>query len=67
MIRALAALVLRDLRLATRVGGGFALGLVFYLSLIYWTYADARRRIHDPMLIACSTAASLFPFVGTIV
>jgi heme exporter protein B len=34
MIRALAALVLRDLRLATRVGGGFALGLVFYLSLI---------------------------------
>jgi hypothetical protein len=40
---------------------------VFYLSLIYWTYADARRRIHDPMLIGCATAASLFPFVGTIV
>jgi hypothetical protein len=40
---------------------------VFYLSLIYWTYADARRRILDPMLIACATAASLFPFVGTIV
>ena len=41
--------------------------VVFYLSLIYWTYADARRRIHDPMLIGCSTAASMFPFVGTIV
>jgi Double zinc ribbon len=40
---------------------------VFYLSLIYWTYADARRRILDPMLIGCATAASLFPFVGTIV
>jgi len=40
---------------------------VFYLSLIYWTYADARRRIQDPMLIGCATAASFFPFVGTIV
>jgi len=34
MTRAFAALVLRDLRLATRIGGGFSLGLVFYLSLI---------------------------------
>src|SRR5271155_5260838 len=41
--------------------------VVLYLSLIYWTYADARRRIVDPMLVGCSTAASLFPFVGTIV
>jgi RNA polymerase subunit RPABC4/transcription elongation factor Spt4 len=40
---------------------------VLYLSLIYWTYADARRRIQDPMLIACATVASLFPFVGTLV
>src|SRR3981081_1555846 len=40
---------------------------VLYLSLIYWTYADARRRIEDPMLIGCATAASLFPFVGRIV
>jgi hypothetical protein len=40
---------------------------VLYLSLIYWTYADARRRIFDPMLVACATAASLFPFVGTII
>ncbi len=41
--------------------------VVLYLSLIYWTYADARRRIVDPMLVGCSTAASLFPFVGTII
>jgi hypothetical protein len=41
--------------------------VVVYLSLIYWTYADARRRISDPMLVGCATAASLFPFVGTIV
>ncbi len=41
--------------------------VVLYFSLLYWTYADARRRIADPMLIGCATAASLFPFVGTIV
>ena len=42
-------------------------GAVLYVSLIYWTYADARRRIVDPMLIGCAAAASLFPFVGTVV
>jgi hypothetical protein len=41
--------------------------VVLYFSLLYWTYADARRRIADPMLIGCATTASLFPFVGTIV
>jgi Double zinc ribbon len=41
--------------------------VVLYGSLVYWTYADARRRIEDPMLIGCATAASLFPFVGTLV
>jgi hypothetical protein len=41
--------------------------VVLYLSLIYWTYNDARRRIEDPMLVGCATAASLFPFVGTII
>src|SRR5256886_14577315 len=41
--------------------------VVLYFALIYWTYADARRRIADPMLIGCAVAASLFPFVGTII
>ena len=40
---------------------------VLYFALIYWTYADARRRITDPMLVGCATAASLFPYIGTIV
>src|SRR6201989_635295 len=41
--------------------------VVVWLALVYWTYADARRRIADPLLVGCATAASLFPFVGTIV
>jgi Double zinc ribbon len=40
---------------------------VLYFALIWWTYSDARRRIEDPMIIACATAASVFPFLGTIV
>lgn len=41
--------------------------VVLWLALVYWTHADARRRIGDPMLVGCATAAALFPFVGTIV
>jgi hypothetical protein len=41
--------------------------VVIWLALVYWTYADARRRIADPMLIGCATAASLFPYVGTVI
>src|SRR5688572_5069243 len=41
--------------------------VVVWLALVWWTYADARRRIDDPMLVMTATAASLFPFVGTIV
>jgi hypothetical protein len=41
--------------------------VVIWLALIYWTWADARRRIGDPMLVGCATVASAFPFVGTIV
>ena len=41
--------------------------VVIWLALVYWTWADARRRIADPLLVACATAASLFPFVGTVV
>jgi hypothetical protein len=40
---------------------------VLYLALVFWTFADARRRIDDPLLVFCATACSLFPFVGTIV
>ncbi len=41
--------------------------VVIWLALVYWTYRDAERRIDDPMLVACATAASLFPFIGTII
>ncbi len=41
--------------------------VVVWLALVYWTYSDAQRRMEDPMLIGCATAASLFPFIGTIV
>ena len=41
--------------------------VVVWAALIFWTFADARRRIDDPMLVGCATMASLFPFVGTIV
>jgi Double zinc ribbon len=41
--------------------------VVLWLALIAWTFFDARRRISDPILVASATAASLFPFLGTIV
>ncbi|MEA2421735.1 MAG: hypothetical protein QOF55_834 [Thermoleophilaceae bacterium] len=42
--------------------------IAIWAALVFWTFADARRRIEDPMLIGCGTAASLFfPFVGTII
>jgi hypothetical protein len=41
--------------------------VVVWIALIAWTYLDARRRIRDPVLIACATGASLFPYVGTVV
>jgi hypothetical protein len=41
--------------------------VVLWLALVFWTHADAKRRIADPMLVGCATGAALFPFVGTIV
>jgi hypothetical protein len=41
--------------------------VVLWVALIFWTHADAKRRIVDPMLVGCATIAALFPFVGTIV
>src|SRR3954466_3185519 len=40
---------------------------VLYLALIFWTFADARRRIDDPLLVVCATLCAFFPFVGVIV
>ena len=38
--------------------------VVVWIALVAWTFLDARRRIEDPVLVACATGASLFPFVG---
>ncbi|MGI8429085.1 MAG: zinc ribbon domain-containing protein [Solirubrobacteraceae bacterium] len=40
---------------------------MIWLALVYWTYADARLRILDPLLVGAATAAALFPFVGTVI
>lgn len=40
---------------------------VLYLCLIYWTVADARRRIADPLLIGCAFVVALIPFIGPLV
>ncbi|MEA2451066.1 MAG: hypothetical protein QOG63_2998, partial [Thermoleophilaceae bacterium] len=42
--------------------------VAIWAALVFWTFADARRRIGDAMLVGCATAASFFfPFVGSIV
>jgi hypothetical protein len=41
--------------------------VIVYLALIVWTFLDARRRIEDSWLVACATAAALFPFVGAMI
>jgi hypothetical protein len=41
---------------------------VLWLSLGYWTYKDARRRIEDPLLIGLATLLGLgIPFVGPFI
>ena len=37
---------------------------VLYCALIYWTYADARRRIEDPMMIGLAVVVGAVPVRG---
>ena len=48
---------------------GFAFfAFVVWLSLGYWTYKDARRRIEDPLLVGLATLLALvIPFLGPFV
>ena len=41
--------------------------VVIYLALVAWVYLDARRRLEDPVLVACATVAALIPLAGPIV
>ena len=38
--------------------------IVVWAALVFWTFADARRRIDDPMLVGCATLASLAQQLG---
>src|SRR5919108_2630067 len=64
---ALAIFEIKNSSLNTAVSVALLILGVLYLSLIFWTFADARRRIDDPLLVVCATLASFFPFIGTIV
>src|SRR6476620_5828613 len=42
--------------------------VVVWLALVWYTFADAKRRLDDQLLIGSAVLASLlFPFLGTIV
>ena len=53
--------------LSTAVNVLLLMLVVVWFALIFWTFADARRRIDDPMLVGCAVLAAAVPFVGTIV
>jgi len=42
--------------------------VVIWLALVWFTFADARRRLDDGLLVGSAVLASLvFPFIGTLV
>ena len=42
--------------------------VIFWLSLGYWTFKDARRRIEDPLLVGLATIVGLIPpYIGPFV
>lgn len=42
--------------------------IVIWLALVWYTYADAKRRLDDKLLIRTATIAALiFPLIGTVV
>ena len=42
--------------------------VALYLSPVFWTWKDAKRRIADPVLVAVSVATALvFPFLGVLI
>jgi hypothetical protein len=45
-----------------------AMLIVFWLSLGYWTFRDAQRRIEEPLLVGLATLIGLFPpFIGPFI
>ena len=40
---------------------------VFWLSVAFWVFKDARRRIEDPWLVGMATVLGLVPFIGALI
>jgi Double zinc ribbon len=40
---------------------------VFWLSVAFWVYKDARRRIEDPWLVGMATVLGLVPLIGALI
>ncbi len=40
---------------------------IFWLSLAYWVYKDARRRVEDSFLVWMAVVLGLIPFAGPLV
>lgn len=43
------------------------LGAAFYVSIVIWTYKDARKRSDDPIMVATFTAVSMLPLFGVFI
>ena len=43
--------------------------VILWLSVAYWVYKDAKRRIEDPVLVAVSVARAglILPYIGALV
>ncbi|MEO7196924.1 MAG: zinc ribbon domain-containing protein [Solirubrobacterales bacterium] len=41
--------------------------VVLWLALAYWTFADARRRVGDPVLVTTATVLGFVPFIGPMI
>lgn len=46
---------------------GLVLALAFYVSIVIWTYKDARKRTEDPIMVATFTAISMLPLFGVFI
>ena len=41
--------------------------VILWLSVAYWVYKDAKRRIEDPMLVWLATVLGAIPFLGPLI
>lgn len=46
---------------------GTILALAFYVSIVIWSYKDARKRTDDPILVATFTAIAMLPLFGVFI